>query len=232
MKIKKLGLIKNKKAIILGTMAMIMSLSLTACGTKVATDTNDEEVSQSEETEIIENEVEENELNEDKTTESNTSTESNNNSVNNNVNQDKQENSTETNTNTNTNENTDSLNQNLNGLTSLTYTSDNLGITFNVPDSWKGKYDVIEEDGKVSVYMKHKDNNMGIGLLFIIKKQGIDEYEVLNSIDGKDSVDVNGETLIVGGPTGYCMEDGDSLIPTYNQMVGECVYPVNSIKAK
>lgn len=64
-----------------------------------------------------------------------------------------------------------------------TYTSKGLGISFDLPGNWNGKY-VIEDNGdELAVYMKHNKNNRGLGLLFEITSH-VEHAQFLDTIYG------------------------------------------------
>jgi DUF4097 and DUF4098 domain-containing protein YvlB len=97
---------------------------------------------------------------------------------------------------------------------SSTYTSKNLGVTFDIPASWANKYVIKDSGTDISVSMKRDPKNLqtGDGLLFIITTDfdGFNNGSFLDSVPGVNKVTtIKGKKYLVGPPTDCRVEVGD-----------------------
>ena len=103
-----------------------------------------------------------------------------------------------------------------------TYTSKGLGISFDFPGNWNGKYVIKDNGDELFVYMKHSRNNEGLGLLFIITSH-VEDAQFLDTIYGINKEQtLIGKKLVVGGPTDYRMIENDPLEKQYREMSSQC----------
>ncbi len=99
-----------------------------------------------------------------------------------------------------------------------TYTSKGLGISFDFPGNWNGKYVIKDNGDELFVYMKHSRNNEGLGLLFKITSH-VEDAEHMDTIYGiSKEQTINGKKLAIGGPTDYRMIENDPLEKQYREM--------------
>jgi hypothetical protein len=112
------------------------------------------------------------------------------------------------------------------------YTSETLGITFTVPDTWVGKYRVEEGDGYLTVFFNPAepiDQNVGDGELFCIVKKTPDIDTSM--YDNSQEFEVNGVAYIWGQPTDVRYSEGQPEYDTYVQMLQDFSAVYQSIRA-
>lgn len=116
--------------------------------------------------------------------------------------------------------------------TPIKYTSSGLGITFDIPASWKDKYYIDDTGSTVKIYTKHSQNNIGCGLLVTITSDGesCGNGEYLDTIGGEKVKNINGKTYYVGGPLDFRMEEDDSLVEVYRNMIQQRESVVKSLR--
>lgn len=62
------------------------------------------------------------------------------------------------------------------------YVNEKYGFTFKIPDSWKGKYDVVERDNSITfVYSQYEFESGGYQEFFTIGVTSKEEYENTNN---------------------------------------------------
>ena len=116
--------------------------------------------------------------------------------------------------------------------TPITYTSSGLGITFDMPASWKDKYYIEDTGSTVKIYTKHSQNNIGCGLLVTITSDGesCGNGEYLDTIGGEKVKNINGNTYYVGGPLDFRMGEDDPLVEVYKNMIQQRGSVVKSLR--
>lgn len=114
----------------------------------------------------------------------------------------------------------------------ISYTSSGLGITFDMPASWRDKYYIEDTGSIVKIYTKHSQNNIGCGLLITITSDGesCGNGEYLDTIGGEKAKNINGKTYYVGGPLDFRMEEDDSLVEVYRNMIQQRESVVKSLR--
>lgn len=116
----------------------------------------------------------------------------------------------------------------------VTYKSKSSNFSFVIPAKWQDKYFIQDDGTTLSVYMKHKDNlSRGSGLLFIITSD-LDSFnngDFLDTISGiSKHTTLNGKEYLIGGPTDFRMDSGDSLVGRYKEMIQECSSVLKTLK--
>lgn len=112
------------------------------------------------------------------------------------------------------------------------YTSDSLGITFTLPDSWVGKYRVEERAGFLTVYFKPAepvDPDVGDGEMFCIVKKTADIDT--SFYDNAQEFEIGGVTYIWGEPTDVRYSEGQPEYDAYVQMHQDFPAIYQSIRA-
>ncbi len=98
-----------------------------------------------------------------------------------------------------------------------TITSASLGIAFDVPASWAGKYRVDEGDGYLIVYFKPSEPiDDGMGKFFtILTKTSEDDA---GFFDNEEEIEINGVTYLVGMPTDVTYSQENPEFDTFKAM--------------
>lgn len=117
----------------------------------------------------------------------------------------------------------------------ITYTSKSLGLSFDMPASWKDKYFINDNGTEIKVYTKHKDNlNDGCGLLFTITSD-LSDYDGGKYLDGIGHINreqtLNKRKYHVGGPLDFRMGEDDPLKDLYRNMVRDSEKVLSTLRA-
>lgn len=116
----------------------------------------------------------------------------------------------------------------------IQYKNDKLGFSFTIPNDWKGKYRIEEDNMHISVYFvpKQKTTDSGSGLLFtIINTKSKDFHEgSLDTFPGKKYFEAKGATYFIGGTTDIGFNENHPEYSIYKKLRSEVPNIIKTIK--
>ena len=112
------------------------------------------------------------------------------------------------------------------------YNNEKLGFSFVVPESWRGKYLVKQEQNGILVFYKPIDlATEGKGLLFaILKRTSLEDEHSFDNVGEPRTFEVNGITYITGGPTDVGFPEGHKEFADFIKLKKEVREVVKTIK--
>ncbi len=116
---------------------------------------------------------------------------------------------------------------------SIEFKSDKLGFSFIIPESWKNKYRIEENDTSVSLYFKpsSKSESDGQGLFFTIIKKTEDLNEnIYDTIGTTRYIQAKGITYLIGGPTDVNFSDSNPEFKIFQNMKKDILDILKTLK--